>query len=450
MKELIGDRGMPADQNPEILIVDNELRSDTAGGTASRELVNYLKGMEFKIIEATTTFDGELMFLTNSEIGCVLLNWDLRLEKEGTPRPSQLIDTIRRRNRSIPIFLLTEKITFADIPLDVIRKIDGYVWKLEDTPHFVAGRIEEAAEKYLRNCLPPFFGELAKYTGEYKYAWHTPGHTGGVAFLKTAAGGAFFRFFGENAFRSDLSVSVPELGSLMEHSGVLGEAETNAARVFGADKTYFVTNGTSTANRIVFNGCVNPGDIVLVDRNCHKSVMYSIILTGAIPIYLVPTRNSYGIIGPIHVEEFSRNTLRKKLESNPRTKTHANGHVKLAVITNSTYDGLCYNVKEIKNKLTDVVDNLLFDEAWYGYAKFHPLYRARYAMSRGAENPNHPVLFATQSTHKVLAAFSQGSMIHVRHSHKGKQDHFDHDRFNEALDPFLELLSKLVHLSYAS
>jgi lysine decarboxylase/arginine decarboxylase len=153
--------------------------------------------------------------------------------------------------------------------------------------------------KYLDSLLPPFFKALIRYAGECRYAWHTPGHMGGAAFLKFPAGRVFYQFFGENAFRSDLSVSVPELGSLLNHTKVLREAEINAAGIFGADRTYFVTNGTTTSNKIVFQATVSPGDIVLVERNCHKSVMQAIILTGAVPVYLRTSRNAHGMIGSV-------------------------------------------------------------------------------------------------------------------------------------------------------
>ncbi len=124
---------------------------------------------------------------------------------------------------------------------------------MEDTPEFIAGRITAAAKRYRENLLPPFFKELVKFSKDFEYSWHTPGHAGGTAFRKSPAGRAFFNFFGEQLFRSDLSISVGELGSLLDHSGPVGEAERYAAKVFGADMTYFVTNGTSTANKIVFS-----------------------------------------------------------------------------------------------------------------------------------------------------------------------------------------------------
>ncbi|NLA37878.1 MAG: lysine decarboxylase, partial [Methanomicrobiales archaeon] len=247
--------------------------------------------------------------------------------------------------------------------------------------------------------------------------------------LKSAAGRIFYNFFGENTLRADLSVSVPELGSLLKHSGVVGEAERRAAEVFGADRTYFVTGGTSAANKIAWLGTVTPGDVVLVDRNCHKSVMHAIILTGAIPVYLNPARNDHGIIGPIHSSEFCPGAIRDKIDNSPLIDDPAL-LAGLAVITNSTYDGICYSVERIEELLQDSVPYLHFDEAWSAYARFHPLYAGRFGMH--ARDEIGPTVFATQSTHKVLAAFSQGSMLHVRQG----RGPIDHSRFNEAFMMF--------------
>jgi lysine decarboxylase/arginine decarboxylase len=415
-----------------ILIVDSEIHAETAGGIALRQVIEILGDLDFRVIEALTVEDALSIYRSvYPDIACVLLDWDLQPESAASAGPVEMIRTIRKRNRDLPIFLFTSKLAVNEIPLEVIRSIDGYFWKLDNTPRFIAGRIEDVTGDYLDKLLPAFFGELVRYTQEYKYAWHTPGHTGGIAFLKSPVGKLFFRFYGENTLRSDLSVSVPELGSLLEHTGVVGAAESDAARIFGADRTYFLTNGTSTSNKVVFSGCVQPGDIVLVDRNCHKSVMYAIIMTGAVPVYLIPTRNPYGIIGPIHAAEFDPAVIQKKCADHPLI-ADAGRTPRLAVVTNSTYDGLCYDVEAIIEKLTGTVGVLLFDEAWYGYARFHPLYRGRYAMTPVTAAPDRPAIFATQSTHKVLAAFSQGSMIHLRDSHCPEETRIDPDGFNEA------------------
>jgi len=402
---------MRGGQNFPILIIDDELQSDTAGGRALRSIITELKNRDFSVIEALRGSDGKAIFYSNPHISCLLIDWVLGLEVDdlGPVRKELINDKVRKRNRKVPIFIITDKSAVNEIPKEVLEVINGYVWKTEDTPNFIAGRIEHAVKQYLEDISPPFFKKLMQYVRKYKYSWHTPGHSGGVAFLKTAVGKVFFDFFGENTIRADLSVSVPELGSLLEHTEVIGEAEEEAARVFGANRTYFITNGTSTANKIVFHATVTKDDKVIVDRNCHKSVMHAIIMTKAKPIYVKPQRNAYGIIGPISLKEFD-NISTNEIKA------------KLAIITNSTYDGLCYHVGKIIEKLRDKVENILFDEAWYGYAKFHPFYKDRFGMDI---NDNSIVIYATQSTHKLLAAFSQASMIHVK-------GNIEHDRFNEA------------------
>jgi len=405
-------------KNCPILVVCNEPKGHETISAAVKAFTEKLSEMGFPVLRASTLSDAELIFSSNKAISCAIIDWSLK--------PSKLIELMHSQNRNLPIFLVANRLELEKIPLDIVSNTNGYIWLLEDTIDFTSGMVVEAAKKYVDNMLPPFFRELVNYTYEWKYAWHTPGHMGGIAFRKSPSGRFFFDFFGENIFRADLSVSVPELGSPLEHTKVVGKAESEAAHAFGAERTYFVTNGTSTANKIVFHGTVTPGQVVLVDRNCHKSAMHAIIMTGAIPVYFTPTRNQYGIIGPIHNSDFEPRAVRRKLSASTLAKGAKSA--RLAIITNSTYDGLCYNVQAIKEYLKDSVDCLHFDEAWYGYARFHPLYAGRYAMHSSREDSSLPAIFATQSTHKVLAAFSQGSMIHV----KSGKEKINHELFNES------------------
>jgi len=404
-----------------VLIVGGVLEDSES--RALDEIFYQLECLDLELMESQSAEEALPLFHANPDISCILLNWNL--DKKDM-KAVDFIKNIRERNIKIPIFIITDRLSVKDIPLEVVENTTGYVWLMEDTSDFIAGRIDDAVKVYMGKILPPFFNELVDYVDKHKYAWHTPGHMGGMAFRKSAAGRFFFDFFGENAFRADLSVSVPELGSLLEHSEVVGDAEREAAENFNADRTYFVTNGTSTANKIVFHGSVTAGDIVVADRNCHKSVMHAIMMTGTTPVYFIPSRNAYGIIGPIHNREFEEATINKKIRECPLIKSTKKA--KLAVVTNSTYDGLCYNVEGVKWKLKEAVENLHFDEAWYGYACFHEMYAGRYGMHTHKNIEKFPAVFATQSTHKVLAAFSQGSMVHVKN---GKRK-VDHDRFNEA------------------
>jgi arginine decarboxylase len=221
---------------------------------------------------------------------------------------------------------------------------------------------------------------------------------------------------------------VDELGQLLDHTGPVAASERNAARIYNCDHLYFVTNGTSTSNKIVWNSTVAPGDIVVVDRNCHKSVLHSIIMTGAVPVFLMPTRNHFGIIGPIPKSEFAWENIQKKIERNPFA-TDKNAKPRVLTITQSTYDGVLYNVEEIKEMLDGKIDTLHFDEAWLPHATFHDFYGDYHAI--GADRPRckESMVFSTQSTHKLLAGLSQASQILVQDA---DQNRLDRDVFNEA------------------
>ncbi|MCK4869751.1 MAG: lysine decarboxylase [Gammaproteobacteria bacterium] len=409
-----------------ILVMDHELTEDSKGGGAIRQIIVQLKDSGHTIIEAAGAEDGYAALRANTSISCILLEWELQGAKDSEANNVELLTKIRDINHLVSIFIMTERHKLQDIDMRVLNKVDDYIWKVEDTPSFIAGRIERAVGEYLDSMRPSFFRELVNYARHYKYAWHTPGHMGGVAFLKSPVGRVFYNFYGENVFRGDLSVSVPELGSLMEHSGVTGEAERRAAKTFNAEYSYFVTNGTSTANKIIMHSCVTHGEVVIVDRNCHKSLQHALTMVGAVPIYFMPERNAYGIIGGIHPKEFDADVIQKKIDVSPLIKDKS-VKPKMAVVTNSTYDGLIYDVVYIKNKLQDVVSNLHFDEAWYSYANFHELYKDRYAMCE-THTAQHPAVYSSQSTHKLLAAFSQASMVHVKSGSKI----INPDRFNEA------------------
>ncbi|MFG3437528.1 Orn/Lys/Arg decarboxylase N-terminal domain-containing protein [Nonomuraea sp. NPDC047897] len=354
---------------------------------------------------------------SDASLTAILAAWDAAGAEE-------LLGAVAGRFRGLPVFLMTRE---QELPLWVYEVIQGYVFPLEDTPQFIAGRIARAADQYTEQILPPFFGALRRLQDHHHYSWHTPAHAGGVAFLKSPVGRAFFDFYGERLLRTDLSISVTELGSPLDHTGPIGAAERNAARVFGADRTFFVVNGNSTANRIVGHHAIARDDTVLVDRNCHKSVQHALAISGARPVYLVPERNGLGLAGPIPPAVLESGAIRARLSAHP----FAGGEPAYAVITNSTYDGVCYDAVRVGELLGASVPRLHFDEAWFAYGRFHPLYAGRYGMAideRTLPGPGRPTVFATQSTHKLLAALSQAAMLHVR---PGPRAPVDYDAFNE-------------------
>ena len=412
-----------------VLVVHNGMDEVSAAGRATAALVQDLRERGIGVIDAVSQREAEAQIATHALLQAVLVDWELA-GAPGHGSARSVIAAVRGRAAQLPVFLLASSGSLAEVPPGVLEQVNDYIWLFEDTPDFVGGRVVAAIDRYRATLLPPMFKALAAFAGTYEYSWHTPGHSGGTAFLKHPAGRAFFEFFGEELFRSDLSISVGELGSLLDHSGAIGEAERNAARVFGADRTYFVTNGSSTSNRVILMASVTRDQIALCDRNCHKSVEHAMTLSGAIPTYLMPSRNYLGLIGPIPSQRLSPAAIRESIATNALVTKNMDGKPVHAVLTNSTYDGLCYDVERVVALLGQSVDRLHFDEAWYGYARFNPLYTGRFAMhgSPDASSGDCPTLFATQSTHKLLAALSQASYIHVRDGRRP----IDHERFNLA------------------
>ncbi len=412
-----------------VIIIDDEFDGHTAAGRALRALATMLEASGVELTIASTASDGAASASADASLQCAIIDWDIGAGDDKS-EATGLLQKLRAHNAAMPIFLLADRSMAASIPAQAMQQADDFIWLLEDTPSFIGGRIVAAIKRYQDQLLPPMFRALIDFSQLHEYSWHTPGHTGGTGFLKSPVGQAFFSYFGENLLRSDLSVSVGELGSLLDHSGPIGAAEANAARVFGADRSYFVTNGTSTSNRVVLMANVTRDQATLCDRNCHKSIEHAMTLTGAIPSYLIPTRNHLGIIGPIHPKDFTQQSIAARINANPLMQGIEDQTPAFAVVTNSTYDGLCYNVTRVQNLLGQSVDRMLFDEAWFGYARFNPIYHDRHAM-RGSlteYDKTGPTIFATQSTHKLLAALSQASMIHVRDG----RSPVPHDRFNEA------------------
>ncbi|HET9383749.1 MAG TPA: Orn/Lys/Arg decarboxylase N-terminal domain-containing protein, partial [Gemmatimonadales bacterium] len=412
------------------LMVDDELPTPTAEGHAARTLVQELQGRAIDVVEAPSAEDGMSVVASDSAIHALLLDWSLGSNGERAhDKARALLEFVRSRNDKIPIFLMAEQGEASSIPIDVMEMVDEYVWTLEDTAAFVGGRVVAAMRRYIEVMMPPLAAAVMKFSQEYEYSWHTPGHTGGTAFLKSPVGRMFFDYFGENLLRSDLSISVGALGSLLDHTGPMGAHEKYAARVFGAHRTYSVTNGTSMSNRVIFMAAVARDQIALCDRNCHKSIEHSLVMTGAIPTYLVPVRNRYGIIGPILPERLKPEAIKAAIKANPLVTKGIDPRPVHSIVTNSTYDGLCYNARRVTELLDPSVDRIHFDEAWYAYARFNPLYRDRHAMYGDPKDyTKGPTIFATHSTHKLLAALSQASFLHIRDGRRP----IPHARFNES------------------
>ena len=413
-----------------IAIIDEDYEGKNAAGRGMQQLAAAITKEGFRVVGGVTYRDARRLVKVFNNESCWLISVD---GSEDAATKWEILEEVlaakRGRNERLPIFLFGDELTAEMVPAGVLRHANAFMRLYEDSPEFIARVIARSAQLYLDNLAPPMFKALMDYTFQASYSWHTPGHGGGVAFRKSPVGQQFYEFFGENTLRSDISVSVGKLGSLLDHTGPIAEGERNAARIFGSDETLFVVGGTSTANKIVWHGTVARGDLVLCDRNCHKSILHSLIMTGATPIYLVPSRNGLGIIGPISRDQFTRASIKKKVAASPFAK-ETNGKVRLMVMTNSTYDGLCYNIDAIKQTIGDNVEVLHFDEAWYAYANFHEFYDGYHGISSTDQaRPRNVITFATQSTHKLLAAWSQASMIHLR---QGEKKRLDMARFNDA------------------
>lgn len=411
----IGFQPVPAELAKEfpILHIAAPL-DDSPVGRVIVETIDELGALDRSVATAHSMEDALAAITTNPSYCCIVLSLDLIANTDGTwDNALHLVRAVRKHNPNLPIFLGSRRAILGNVPLELVEQSEGYIWAMEDSPRFIAGRIDAAARRYLNTLLPPFFGAMVNFDQQHEYSWHTPGHAGGTAFMKTAVGRAFLDFYGEQMLRSDLSVSVGELGSLDDHSGPVAEAERYAARVFGADQTYFSIGGSSASNEIILQSAVADGDIVLVDRNCHKSLNYALNISGAIPVYLMPKRNPRGVIGPVPPEEMTPEAIKKKIEESPLVKDKGQRPV-MAVLTNSTYDGLCYNVQETTRLLSQSVDRIHYDEAWYAYARFNSIYEGRYGMHQGPRSPDEATISVTHSTHKLLAALSQASMIHIR------------------------------------
>ncbi|QGM97750.1 Orn/Lys/Arg decarboxylase N-terminal domain-containing protein [Methylocystis parvus] len=426
--------------------------ADDLEGLRVGQIIAAIERMGFQVVRARRLEDAEIVVQTDAAIGCLVVDWG----KKGIEgKTASLIDLMRKRGLEMPIVLLIRRKRFEDIPVEVLDFIDGYVFLAEETPEFIAKNLVSRLKQYADTLKTPFFGALVDYAEEGNQLWTCPGHNGGIFYSRSPIGRIFMEHLGEAVFRDDLDNSVVELGDLLTHEGPALKAQKAAAEIFGAEKTYFVLNGTSSSNKIVLNNLVAEGDLVLFDRNNHKAAHHgALLLSGGVPIFLPTTRNAFGLIGPIDHRSFDETALRERIRANPLVKDkdawRKERPFRAAVIEQCTYDGTIYDAEWITKKIGHLCDYILFDEAWAGFMKFHPLYERRYAMGLKDLSEASPGIVATQSTHKQLASFSQASQIHVRDRHiKGQKRRVEHRRFNEGFmqhastSPFYPLFASL-------
>ncbi len=302
-----------------VLLIASEVgRTDSVSDRAMERLVDAIAEEGYEVVRTSTPEDGLSLVTSDPSYSSILLDWDLEGDNQFDERAAmQILRAVRRRNKKMPIFLIADRTLVSELPLEVVKQVHEYIHLFGDTPAFIANRVDFAVERYHETLLPPYFAMLKKYTDQGAYSWDAPGHMGGVAFLKHPIGMEFHKFFGENILRSDLGISTAPLGSWLDHIGPPGESERNAARIFGADWTFYVLNGSSTSNQIVAHGIIAQDDIVLADANCHKSVCHALTVTGARPVYFKPTRNGYGMIGLVPLKRFQPENVRQLIKRSP-------------------------------------------------------------------------------------------------------------------------------------
>jgi ornithine decarboxylase len=415
----------------------------------TRQLLDQITADGFEI-EVTDRFDRDVS--EDAEVGAYIL----LIDGERREQARQLGRAVRAIGYRTPLWALADSHRISDIAvLGLTGEVDGYIYLGQQTPAFYSKRVIASLIAYGTSLLPPFFGGLMAYDAEANVAFDCPGHQGGQFYRKSPAGQLFFKHFGESIFRNDLCNADVDLGDLLIHEGAARDAQRHAAQVFGADKTYFVLNGTSTSNKIVANAVLKRGDIVLFDRNNHKSLHQgALVQAGAIPIYLPTARNSFGMIGAVDWDAWDEKQLREQIRGNPLVgdpkRADEPRPFRLACIQLATYDGTVYNVRKVLEKIGHLCDYVLWDEAWIGYNAFHPLFEDHSPMRLASLGAGMPGLFSTQSVHKQGAGFSQASQIHKRDEHiRGQRRYVEHKRFNESFlmsastSPFYPLFASL-------
>ena len=352
-------------------------------------IVDEIGRLGYSTTVSAGTADARSAIRSDASFGCVIVEWTL---DEPESAVETFIRFIRERGLDVPVFILVEQHSFKEVPVTVLSQVTGYVFIDEDTPEFVARNLASHLRNYAQSLKTPFFGALVDYAEQANQMWTCPGHNGGVFYQKSPIGRAFVEHLGEAVFRNDIDNSVVELGDLLIHEGPALAAEKAAAAIFGADRTYFVLNGTSTSDKIALSALVAPGDLVLFDRNNHKATLQgALVFGGGIPIYLETDRNAQGLIGPIDFEALDEKRIRDAIQKNPLVKDPKAWErarpFRVAVIEQCTYDGTIYDVGMLLEKLGPLCEYLMFDEAWGGFMKFHPLYKGHFAMGLESSGP---------------------------------------------------------------
>lgn len=309
--------------------------------------------------------------------------------------------------------------------------------------------IADLAKNYEQKMVPGFLTDLINFAQAKPISFTTPGHHNGQYYDKHPAGVVFNKFFGKNLMFADTSDTVPQLGDTMTHAGTPLDAEKLAAKTYHADKVYFCTNGTTSANSICASALLSEGDLVLFDRNNHKSLYNSaLVMSGAKPVYIPTDRNALGLIGEMDPDFLTEDKIRAEVAKVDPKKAKAKRPFRLAIVQAETYDGVFYDAKWIVDRIGKLCDYILFDCAWGGFEEFVPIMRhlSPLLLSLG---PDDPGILVTQSLHKQQAGMAQASQILKKDSHiKGQKRYVDHKHFNHAYLKFVT--SSYAYPLYAS
>ena len=398
-----------------ILVINDEhlvLREFVKGLNAAARTLDNPLGISFSGV--TTAKEALSVIESDRDLQSVLVDDRLySLARNGSNSKKklqmsalELVQRITRFRPELDVYILIAQEKEDDVVDKLFTEsVDGYFYREERDYRGIYRILNAQIQERART---PFYDQLKNYVWMAKDQWHTPGHSSGESLRGSPWVNDFYEFMGEHVFDADLSVSVPMLDSLMEPKGVIAEAQAMAAKAFGARRTYFATNGTSTANKVILQTLLAPGEKLLLDRNCHKSVHHGVVLSGANPIYLDSALNrKYGLYGPV-----PKKTLLNSIKKHPGAQA--------LILTSCTYDGLRYDLAPVIDAAHARGIKVVIDEAWYGFARFHPEFRPT-ALEAGAD-------YATQSTHKVLSAFSQASMILI--NDPGFREHLFRENFN--------------------
>src|SRR5215207_331310 len=336
-----------------------------------------------------------------------------------------LAGVLNRVRPELDLYLLTDQAPERLAASKDAKAIRRVFYDVEDLMELHLALLQGVGDRY----DAPYFDNLKKYARRPIGTFHALPIARGKSVFKSHWIRDMGEFYGVNLFMAESSATSGGLDSLLEPTGNIKLAQEKAARAFGADRAYFATNGTSTSNKIVAQAVMRPGDICLADRNCHKSHHYGFVLAGVEVIYVEAfPLTKYSMYGAVPLSTITRalNDLKAagKLD-----------RVRMLTLTNCTFDGHMYNVKKVMRECLAIKPDLIFlwDEAWFGFARFSPLHRRRTAMQAARELRQELAgkarirVYQTNSTHKSMSALRQGSMILVAD-----------DDFAEVHEPFEE------------